>query len=67
MQQLEQCRGDGVVVSSVKNLERQQVECSDQLTAHLQLGHTRLQQDQHDHVHQIVQKLGTGQGKFIHC
>ena len=57
VQQLEQRRGDSVVVASVNDLDGENVESPDELPSLRQVGHARLQQDQHDHVHQVVQDL----------
>ena len=57
VQQLEQRRRDGVVVASVNDLDGENVESPDELPSLRQVGHARLQQDQHDHVHQVVQDL----------
>ena len=57
VQQFEQRRGDSVVVASVNDLYGENVESSDELPSFRQVGHARLQQDQHDHVHQVVQDL----------
>ena len=60
VEELDQGGAHIVVVTPVNNLDCQHVKSSDQLCSFWHVGHRRLQEDEDDNVHEIVEDLHAG-------
>ena len=57
MEELDEGRTDSIVITAVHYLDCQDIQISDKLASLWKIRDTRLQQDQHDHIYEIMQDL----------
>ena len=60
MEELDEGRTDSIVITAVHYLDCQDIQSSDKLASLWKIRDTRLQQDQHDHIYEIMQDLRRG-------
>ena len=57
MEKLDQSRANSIVITAVNYLDCQDIQCSDKLATLWKIRNPWLQQDQHNHIDEIMQDL----------